>query len=68
MTTPEIIRDVILNSFKVDHYKSESEANILCAIFNRFNRDGLTAYYCPTDRAIKTEANGKRLPPIMAAS
>lgn len=67
MTTTEIIRDVIVNRFKVDYYRDQYAAEFMCIIFNRFNRDGLTAYYCPVDRAIKTEINGKRQAPTMAA-
>lgn len=54
MTTTEIIRDIIANRFKVDYYLDQFKAEFMCIIFNRFNRDGLTAYYCPVDRTIKT--------------
>lgn len=55
MTTTEIIRDIIVNRFKVDYYLNEAAANVMIAVFNHFNRDGLTAYYCPVDRTIKTK-------------
>lgn len=55
MSTAEIIRDIILNRFKVDYYLDQFKAEFMCIIFNRFNRDGLTAYYCPVDRTIKTK-------------
>ena len=54
MSTAEIIRDIIVNRFRVDYYPNEHAAAIMCSVFNRFNRDGLTAYYCPVDRTIKT--------------
>lgn len=54
MSTTEIIRDIIVNRFKVDYYRDQFTAEFMCIIFNHFNREGLTAYYCPADRAIKT--------------
>lgn len=54
MTTTEIIHDIIVNRFKVDYYRDQFTASMMCIIFNRFNRDGLTAYYCPDNRTIKT--------------